>query len=91
MSQKLLVSAPSLGMQKVKLFTQKSRRQTSSKADALPALAHCLHEKLAQTQLELAEIKEYRLAAEHRQRLAAAAANMAAFTEDRLQVVVLSM
>ena len=87
MSQKLLMSAPSLGLQRVKRFTKESKQQTTGTAEALPALALCLHEKLAQTQLELADIKEYRLAAEHRQQLAAAAANMAAFTEDRLQVL----
>lgn len=72
----------------MKQFTEESRQQTSGRADALPALAPGLHEKLAQAQLELADIKEYRLAAEHRQQLAAAAANMAAFNEDRLQVTV---
>ena len=87
MSQKLQISAPSLGLQQAKQFTQRSiARAASTDVKALPALAHSLHEKLAQTQIELAEIREYRAAAEHRQKLAAAAASMAAFTEDRLQV-----
>jgi len=92
MSQKLqMSSALSLGMQQAKQFTQKSiAKAGSDNPEALSALAHSLHEKLAQTQLELADIKEYRAAAEHRQRLAAAAASMAAFTEDRLQVHRLS-
>lgn len=86
LTQKLQTSAPSLGKQQAQLFTQKSAALASSNREALPALAHILHEKLAQIQIELVEVKEYRAAAEHRQKLAAAAASMAAFTQDRLEV-----
>lgn len=69
MYQKLKVSAPVLGTHQVKQFTEKSKSQTSGKVNALPSLAHRLHKKLAQTQLELADIKDYRAAAEKRQGL----------------------